>query len=1045
MSSRKGLISILIFFLAIVRLSAQEKSSQTDSLVRLLSAQSMELIDKDGVELRKVTGPARFLHNDTYLICDTALWNVRNNEIYAIKNVKILQEQTVLTGDTLTYYVDQDLARFRGTLVQLEDKDHNVLRTEFLDYNTRDSVATFFNGGAMKDADGQIIESKTGKYDSKAKTFTFTEDVNMFTDSVFIRTTTLVYDANRNTATFGPGTNAWQEDNMLSSNGGWYDRTSETFLFRKDVHGMSDTQEGWADSLYYYKNTRDIELLGHAQVTDTTRDVSALAGRMMYTDTTSRLVMTRKPVIISAMKSDNPNAEPDSIYFGADTLIAESKMMFQIDPGQVKNAEKRLADLSVDAVQTYRQKAAKEAAEAAAKAAANDPNRPQNKPGGQNQPDQAGQNPPGPETGGDTAVDTKSKPGGQEKLKGAEQGQDKPEQSAELNSKQDAQAADEAEGGPESDGISEMADSLSGALANGADSLSAVADSLGIGEEGRAEGLEGLEDAEDSTALRNGQDSLSAGVDSLSMAAGNIPAGLDSLAAGADSLTTGLDSLSTATDSLAGPRDSTKVNFITAIHNVKLYKSDMQIACDSLEYNGLDSLVRMYESPVVWNETNRQYSADSLYAVVRNQSLEKASLMSNAFIIIQEDSLCFDQIRATEMLAYFDTTGALRRFDALGDANAIFYLQEDSVYATVNKSQAKMLYAEFKKGNIDRVYYFDGAKNDGYPVAQMRADERVLKGFTWQPDKRPRGKHDISDLTLRPSERSHYASVPRTSFNYTDRYFPGYMKGVMKKIEEGKVAKSRAEAQRKEQERLTKEDLALADSSAIASGLDSLSVGADTLNVALDSLSAAKDSLNVVTDSLSHSVDSLKQASDSLSGTGGTVAAKDEKALKKEQKAAERAAKIAAREAKWARLDSLDSVKVQIKADKAAAKQRAKKLKQLQALDAQNAKEQARLEKYKEAYLKQKEKEDARKAKAEAKKKNKKAKSAADETMPSDTLGIDIPIEGQIDGQTVEQTVEQQGDNPVKEAPEILPLPLEKKSSEALPVKKESGEAEQEG
>ena len=162
MNFRRSLITVLIFLSAIFRLSAQEKGSQVDSLVRLLSAQSMELIEKNGLNYRKVTGPARFLHNDTYLICDTALWNVSSNEIYAIKNVKILQDQTVLTGDKLTYYVDRDLAEFRGSLVQLEDKDRNILRTEFLDYNTRDSVAVFFNGGSMRDKDGQIIESRTG-------------------------------------------------------------------------------------------------------------------------------------------------------------------------------------------------------------------------------------------------------------------------------------------------------------------------------------------------------------------------------------------------------------------------------------------------------------------------------------------------------------------------------------------------------------------------------------------------------------------------------------------------------------------------------------------------------------------------------------------------------------------------------------------------------------------------------------------------------------------------------------------------------------------
>ena len=213
--------------------------------------------------------------------------------------------------------------------MQLEDKDHNVLRTEFLDYNTRDSVAIFFNGGSMKDAEGQVIESRTGTYDSKTKTFTFSDNVNMFTDSVFVKTTNLVYDSARNTANFGFGTDAWSEDNMLSSNAGWYDRNREIFLFRRDVHGMSDTQEGWADSLFYYRPTGDIELLGNAQVTDTTRDMSAVAGRMLYTDSLSRLVMTREPAVIGVVKSET--APPDSVYFGADSIVAQSLMMFQIE------------------------------------------------------------------------------------------------------------------------------------------------------------------------------------------------------------------------------------------------------------------------------------------------------------------------------------------------------------------------------------------------------------------------------------------------------------------------------------------------------------------------------------------------------------------------------------------------------------------------------------------------------------------------------------------------------------------------------------------
>lgn len=957
MNFRKLFISVVTVLSTLTSLSAQENGSQKDSLVRLLSAQSMELIEKDGVDYRKVTGPARFLHNDTYLICDTALWNMSSNEIYAISNVKILQDQTVLTGDRLTYYIDRDLAEFRGTLVQLEDKDRNVLRTEHLDYNTKDSVAVFFNGGSMKDAEGQIIESRTGTYDSKIRTFTFNDRVNMFTDSVFVKSTTIVYDARTNVATFGFDTDTWQDDNMLSANGGWYDRGREIFLFRNNVHGMSGTQEGWADSLYYYRSSKNIELLGNAQVTDTTRDVSALAGRIFYTDSLSEVKLTRDPAVIGVMK--NAEDQPDTVYFGADTIFARTYMMFQVNESEIKNSKSRLEDLAVDAVQAYRQKAAKEAAEAAAKAMENDPNRPR---------------PNKKQTGETGAV---AAAGGAAEASEAEASESGASESSDVS---EAEETSEKEGD-----VSETSESDEASGENG----DKATDSAEGAEDAPSDSLTAktLTSAKDSTAMAAGAqaseaDSVSHALASLGPAAGALqkPAGrlahasdslshiADTLSHSADSLANATDSLTVAADSLSAPKDSTKLNFITAIKNVKMFRKDIQLACDSLVYNDLDSLVRMYEKPFVWNEGNRQYSADSIYAVIKDRAMQKASLMSNAFIIVKEDSLCFDQIRATEMLAYFDTTGALTRFDALGEANAVFYLQEDSVYATVNKSAAKMLSARFLNGELDKVYYFDAAKNDGYPVAQMTRDERVLKGFDWQIDACPRGKQDITTLSLRASERSSYSARPRATFEYTDRYYPGYIPGIMKQIREGKVAKANAEARRK------------AAVQAKAAAADSLTVAGDSLSVAQDSLSLSPaDSLGTslpsVADSTKAATDSLSMSSDSSSVNAPVL---DPSALKKAQRDSLRTAKIAAREAKWARLDSLDAAKAKAAADKKAAKLRAKKLKQLKALKAREEKENARLEKYKAAYLKQKERDDLKAAAKAAREAEKTARKADD-------------------------------------------------------------------
>ena len=862
---------LLLFFLlalaGVLNLSAQNKREQTDSLVRLMSGQDAMLVERNGVNYRRVTGPARFLHNNTYLICDTAYWRVDQQLIEAIGHVKILQDQTVLTGDNLTYYIDRDLAEFRGTLVQLEDKDHNMLRTRHLDYNTRDSVAVFQSGGAMKDKDGQIIESQTGTYDAKIKLFTFSDNVNMFTDSIFVKTTRLTYDTDRSFATFGRRTDAWKEDDMLSSDSGWYDRARELFFFTDRVHGMTRDQEVWTDSLYFWRNTSNVEMSGNGQLTDTTRSVFALAGYMFYEDSLSRITLTRDPAVIGL--TEGKNSQTDTVWFGSDRMVYQTYPMCDVPDATTAAARQRLDDLASDAVMTYRRKAAEEAEKARQEALKNDPNNPANR---------------GNAAAAAAAADKEAVP--------------PPEKDGSASSDQKLPPVDKAAPVlPDSTGTA-LPDTTGLTLP---DSLgTALPDTTGLA-------------LPDSTALE--------------------------------------------------PIDSTRIAFLTATGRVKVFRHDIQMACDSLEYSDLDSLVRMYKEPIVWNEGNRQYAADSLYAVIKNRAMEKASLMSNAFIIIEEEpERCYDQIRSTEMLAYFDSTGALQRFDALGEANAIFYLKEDSTFATVNKSQAKMLYAQFRDGDIDRVYYFDQAKNDAYPLAQLKTEDRTLKGFNWQPDLRPTGPQDITELTLRPSERGTYAARPRATFKETDTYYPGYMSGVYKKIRENEAAKERRAREKAERDRFLQDSLALAQQ-----------LAADSLAMR-DSLSVSpSDSLPSVTDSLTVApVDSLKAPADSLGAVADSSASApvlDAKALKKAQKEAARAereaaraARIARREQRWAELDSLDAAKAKLKAEKKAEKERQKKLKAIRAAEKQARKDQAKLERYLRKYEKKKAKEDARKA-----------------------------------------------------------------------------------
>lgn len=938
----------LILLLVSFGLFAQN-TEQKDSLVRLLGCDELQQVEEYGQSYRKALGHARFEHNSTLLICDTALWNVNQNVINAFGNVQIIQNNTVLSSESLDYLIDQNLAQFRGALVQLRDKDGNTLRTTDLDYNTKDSVAVFRNGGALRDKDGQIIESDDGHYYSKLKTFSFTNNVNMYTDSIFVKTDDLDYNTGTNVATFGTGTNAWRDNNMLSSQAGFYERTLEKFTFFRNVHILTENQEAWADTLVYYRVPNNVEMFGHVELLDTTRNVAAVAGYVQYIDSLSFIKLTREPAVIAISEQGEKR---DTAYIGADTLILRSIPKCDVDSSEISNSASRLKEINVDPVTEYRRKAyeaAKAAAEEARKkreeedpnaAGASDRGASAVKPGGKPTGKPAGK--AGGTAIGKTAGTTAGKTGDNSGGKAISK-------SGKLSG--DAMIGDPVTKGHQGlpapwDDVIEYAPprfQLPDTLKTSPDTVRVPSDSLAA-------------------------KTLSAVTEPVSVtepAEVTNPQSPDSLTVPTDSLTVPGDSLHVPTDSLSlAPKDSTKISFIYGIRNVKVFRNDMQVACDSLAYTDLDSLIRLYENPIVWNEIKRQYSADSITVIVKNRSIDRASLMSNAFIIVQEDTLSYDQIRGTEMMAYFDSTGALRRFDSMGGASGVFYIEENGSLATVNKFESKMLTATLKDGNIQDLNYFDAVKTDAYPVVQMKKDEKILKGFDWQPDKRPKGPEDITPYKPRESQRKVYENVPRAEFAQTDIYFPGHMNSVYKMLARQDSLKRVRNAERRRLEAERKAEAArIADSLRFVAAADSLAF-ADSLARA-DSL-ALRDSL-ASRDSLARQ-DSLV-VSDSLSVSKADSLANDPSAIKKaeqERKKAEREKarkdRQAAKEARWAELDARDAAKAKAKEEKALKKKRQRTLKTLKAMEKRRAKEERMLERYKGRYEKQKARKAARKA-----------------------------------------------------------------------------------
>ncbi len=834
-SQKRRLILFAAFLLAALPLSAQSSSGQTDSLVRLLNARYLEQVETGGRMARRAVEPT-FLHNGTYLSCDSALWHVDDKIINCFGHVRLTQGESVLTSEKLDYLIDESLAQFRGAVVELRNRQENVLRTRILDYNTKDSLAIFRGGAAMMSSDGQIIESDEGTYANAQGLFTFSGNVNMFTDSVFVRTSLLDYESKTERADFRAPIDFWKEENMLSAGKGWYERREDTFFFQEAVHGLGETAESWSDTLFYFRRPNDVLMLGSVQIQDQSRKVAAMGDRLQYVDSLARVTLEERA---SAALWDDGREQPDTTYLGAQRFIYWTVPRCDVDEQEVKLAEKRREEMLGDPVSEYRRRASKEAAEAREAALRDDPMAQAQRQGQMARRNAAAGRKPG------------------------EPGQPAPG------------AAPAAQPAP-------AADSL------------AASDSLVLS-------------------------------DSLALAA---------------------DTLQTVADTLPPPKDTTKIGFLLSRGDVRIFRKDMQVRCDSLRYSDLDSIARLYKDPVVWNEERRQYNSDSLFVLIRNDRMERANLLSNAFIHTEEPGGYFDQIKSTDVIAYFSDSTSLRRFDALGGVTALIYLEENETIATVNRTESKMMMATFDgEGNIEHVYNFDSPKSDAYPVVQLPAADHKLRGFNWQPERRPKDKFDVTSMVVRDSEREAYEAHPKTTFKQTDIYFPGHMAELYAGLEAARTRRNRPEPE--------------------AGPLSDGPVAADTLQTVTDSLSFRRDSLSVVRDSIRTFLpDSLRGSlPDSLRTGAGEVTEPGDTTTYMSDRELRRALRIARRDARWAELDARDAAKAKAKEERKAARQARRAARAAAHARRQKDIDAAKLQKYIERYQKQKERHEARKQK----------------------------------------------------------------------------------
>jgi len=195
---------------------------------------------------------------------------------------------------------------------------------------------------------------------------------------------------------------------------------------------------------------------------------------------------------------------------------------------------------------------------------------------------------------------------------------------------------------------------------------------------------------------------------------------------------------------------------LIAYRNVKIFRSDLQGACDSLVYVNKDSMLYFFVRPVLWT-TGNQMTADSIRVLLRHKTIDRMFFVSNAFAASRDTLNNYNQLKGRKMTSFFKD-GLISHVVVEGNGENIYYvlqekedtLKTDSARYLVkitfltglNKMICSNMRINFKAGKINNVSSYVKPDAQFFPPHELKPENERLKGFLWRESEKP-AKQDV--------------------------------------------------------------------------------------------------------------------------------------------------------------------------------------------------------------------------------------------------------------------------------------------------------------
>ncbi|MDJ0646940.1 MAG: OstA-like protein [Flavobacteriaceae bacterium] len=183
---------------------------------------------------------------------------------------------------------------------------------------------------------------------------------------------------------------------------------------------------------------------------------------------------------------------------------------------------------------------------------------------------------------------------------------------------------------------------------------------------------------------------------------------------------------------------------IRAYRRVKFFKSNLSGKCDSIHTNQATGLTQLFRNPVLWSNKN-QITGDTIHLIsnTKTEQLDSLKVLRNTFIV-QQDSAGFNQIKGRDLLGKF-IDNDLRDVHVIGNGEMIYYARDETSKELIgiDKTTCSSMFFLFKENAIQEARFLTSPEGSTYPLSELPENVRLLRGFIWRVDERPKVKDDI--------------------------------------------------------------------------------------------------------------------------------------------------------------------------------------------------------------------------------------------------------------------------------------------------------------